>query len=157
LALLLAIALAAAPSWAQPAAPTPPPPTPPPPTSTATNPIPSSCLKKDKPAPAATSTIGPPPVTWNEFEIEGERRDPPATGRALFTPVMTRRTSLTSDARTDVAATAARYGYYVVGLGTRETAKGNHAIIHVAPLPLVRKVNIDIKQSPFATLLDDQV
>jgi outer membrane protein assembly factor BamA len=170
LALLLAIVLATAPSWAQPTlappttaqpAPPPAPPaqpaTPPPPTSTATNPIPSSCLKKDKPAPAAPSTIGLPPVTWNEFEIEGELRDPPATVRALFTPVMTRRTSLTSEARIDVAATAARYGYHVVGLGTRETAKGNHAVVHLAALPLVRKVNIDIKQSPFATLLDDQV
>jgi len=29
-------------------------------------------------------------------------------------------------------------------------------VLRLAPLPLVRKVNVDIKQSPFATLLDDR-
>ncbi|HEX2687232.1 MAG TPA: POTRA domain-containing protein, partial [Kofleriaceae bacterium] len=115
------------------------------------------CLKKDKSAAATPSGIGPPPVTWSEFDIEGELADPPETVRTLLTPVMTRRSSLTEDARADVLATAARFGYFVVGLGTRETPKGTHAVVHLAPLPLVRKVIIDIKQSPFATLLDDQV
>ena len=115
------------------------------------------CLKQDKPAPAHPSGIGPPPVTWNEFDIEGELRDPPDTVRALFTPVMTRRSSLTEDARADVLATAAKFGYFLVGLGTRDTPKSTHAVVHLTPLPLVRKVAIDIKQSPFATLLDDQV
>jgi outer membrane protein assembly factor BamA len=116
------------------------------------------CLKKQKPATAQPSGIGPAPsVTWSEFEIEGELRESPETARALFTPVMTRHRSLTDDARADVLATAARFGYFVVGLGTRDTPKGTHAVVHLAPLPLVRKVNIDIKQSPFATLLDDQV
>lgn len=115
------------------------------------------CLKRDRPAPAAPSGIGPPPVTFNEFDIEGELQDSPATVRALFTPVMTRRSSLTEAARADLTTTATRYGYFVVSLGSRETAKGTHAVIRLARLPLVRKVNIDIKQSPFATLLDDQV
>jgi len=115
------------------------------------------CLKKDKPAPASPSGIAPPPVTWNEFEIEGELLDTPATVRTLFTPVMTRRSSLTEEARSDVATTATRYGYYLVGLGTRDTPSGTHAVVHLAPLLLVRKVMIDVKQSLFATLLDDQV
>lgn len=167
LVVFLAVALAGAPGWAQPApvpppipvvpAPTAPPPRPPPPDAPITTTGPTACGKKDKPAPGASPAIGLPPATWNEFEIEGDLRDPPATVRTLFTPVMTRRTSLTDEARADVVATATKYGYYVVGLGTRETAKGNHAVLHLAPLPLVRKVNIDIKQSPFATLLDDQV
>jgi len=115
------------------------------------------CLKKDKPAPAAPAGIGPPPVTWSEFDIEGELRDPPETVRTLFTPVMTRRSSLTETSRGDVAATAEKFGYFLVGLGTRDTPNGTHAVVHLAPRPLVRKVVIDIKQSPFATLLDDQV
>jgi outer membrane protein assembly factor BamA len=101
--------------------------------------------------------VGRPPVTWNEFEIEGDLEDPPATVRALFAPVMTRRTSLTDEARADVTATAARFGYFLVGLGTRDTPTGVHAVVHLSPLPMVRKVDIDVKQSPFLTLLDDQV
>jgi outer membrane protein assembly factor BamA len=116
----------------------------------------STCVKRDRPAPA-TAAGGTPPATWNDFDIEGELQDPPDTVRTLFTPVMTRRTSLTEDARADVVATAARFGYSVVGLATRETPRGAHAVLHLAPLPLVRRVDVDVKQSPFATLLDDQI
>jgi outer membrane protein assembly factor BamA len=161
----LLIALAAAPVVAQPdAAPRAPSPVqyaPPDltaaPTLTAAATV-GSCGKKDKPAPASPSRLGPAPVTWNEFDIAGELRDPPDTVRALFTPVMTRRSSLTEEARADVFATAAKLGYFLVDLGTRDApGKGTHAVVRLAPLPLVRKVVIDIKQSPFATLLDDQV
>ena len=159
-----AVPLAAQPAPAATAplpAPSPAPPPPPAPGATPGTAVPAAttggCLKRDRPAAATPSGIGPAPVTWNEFDIEGTLRDPPDTVRALFTPVMTRRTSLTEDARADVVATAAKFGYFVVGLGTRDTAKGTHAVVHLAPLPLVRRVNIDIKQSPFATLLDDQV
>ncbi|MEO7730539.1 MAG: POTRA domain-containing protein, partial [Kofleriaceae bacterium] len=164
LAVFLVVVCAVATAAAGPDTPTPPPAAPPPPAVPvapgADSPIPAvigGCLKRDRPAPAAPSGIGPPPVTFNEFEIEGELQDSPATVRALFTPVMTRRTSLTEAARVDLTTTATRYGYFVVSLGSRETPKGTHAVIRLAPLPLVRKVNIDIKQSPFATLLDDQV
>ena len=47
-----------------------------------------------------------PPVTWNEFDIAGELQDPPDTVRTLLTPVMTRRTSLTDEARADITTTA---------------------------------------------------
>ncbi|HEU4732430.1 MAG TPA: POTRA domain-containing protein, partial [Kofleriaceae bacterium] len=142
-----------------PAAPPPPQPSPPPAAApgTASAPGIGGCLRKDRAPAAQPSGIGPVPVTWNEFEIEGELRESADTVRTLFTPVMTRRTSMTEDARADVIATAARFGYQVVSLATRDTPKGTHAVVRVAPLPLVRKVNIDIKQSPFATLLDDQV
>jgi len=167
----LVLALAASPAAAQPAPPTPAPPAAAPAPPAAPPPAPLSatpgtavsaattggCLKRDKPAAAGPSAIGAAPVTWSEFDIEGTLRDPVDTVRALFTPVMTRRTSLTEDARADVLATAARFGYFLIGLGTRDTPKGTHAVLHLAPLPLVRRVNIDIKQSPFATLLDDQV
>jgi outer membrane protein assembly factor BamA len=98
-----------------------------------------------------------PPVTWNEFEIEGELRDPPDTVRTLLAPVMTRRSSLTDEARADVTAIAGKFGYHVVSLTTRDTPAGTHAVLRLAPRPLVRKVDVDIKQSLFATLLDDQV
>jgi len=151
----LAAALAPAPAFAQSDPPRPPDERPGPPALGATA-VSGGCLKRDQPAPATPSGIGPAPVTWNEFDIEGDLLDSPETVRTLFTPVMTRRSSQT-DARADVAAIAAKYGYHLVGLGTRDTPNGPHAVVHLAPLLLVRKVSIDIKQSPFATLLDDQV
>jgi outer membrane protein assembly factor BamA len=161
LLLLLVIALAAAPAAAQP---DPPPRTPALTPRTEIEPVSDtaarrasaaagSCLKRDQSAPATPSGIELPQVTWNGFEIAGVLRDRPDTVRTLFTPVMTRRSSWTKAARDDVHETAKRFGYFVVSLGM----KGTHAIVHLAPRPIVRKVTIDIKQSPFATLLDDQV
>ena len=105
----------------------------------------------------AAPPLATPPATWNDFEIEGELADPADTVRTLFAPVMQRRTSLTDDTRNDILGIARKYGYFLVAITTRETPAGSHAVLKLAPLPLVRKVNVDIKQSPFATLLDDQV
>jgi len=98
-----------------------------------------------------------PPVTWNEFDLEGEFRDPADTVRTLLAPVMTRRTSLTDEARSDIAATAGQFGYHVVSLTTRDTPAGTHAVLRLSPRPLVRKVDVDINQRLFTILLDDQV
>ncbi len=98
-----------------------------------------------------------PPVTWNEFDIEGELADSPDTVRTLLAPVMTRRTSLTDEARADITATAGQFGYHVVSLTTRDTPAGTHAVLRLSPRPLVRKVDVDIKQPLFTILLDDQV
>ena len=106
--------------------------------------------------PAATP-LATPPATWNDFAIEGDLQDPAETVRTLFAPVMQRRTSLTDDARNDIIGIARKYGYSLISITTRDTPTGSHAVLRLAPLPLVRKVNVDIKQSPFATLLDDQV
>ncbi|HET9626382.1 MAG TPA: POTRA domain-containing protein, partial [Kofleriaceae bacterium] len=114
----------------------------------------SGCVKRDKPAAPAGDL---PPVTWSDFDVEGELREPADTVRALFTPVMTRYTSLTEDARTSITSTAAKYGYHVIAIDPRESAKGTHAVLRLGANPLVRKVKIDIKQSPFTTLLDDQI
>jgi outer membrane protein assembly factor BamA len=178
------IALAGA-AWAQPAPPpaAPPPAAPPPAAPTpappkappaATPAQPSSpsdglsvvasrviggCAKEPGPTPGGRpSTLGRPTTPWNEFVVEGQLRDAPATVRALFAPVMTRHTLLNDETRKDVVETAHKFGYHVVGLGTRDVADNKVlGVLHVAPLPLVRKVNINIKQSTFAILLDDQV
>ncbi len=156
LIIALAAALPAAPAFAQSDPPRPPDATPGAGALGAAA-VAGGCLKRDQPASARPSGIGPPPVTWTDFDVEGDLLDSSEAVRTLFTPVMTRRSSLTEDARADVAATAAKYGYYLVGLGTRDTPNGPHAVVHVAPLLLVRKVSIDVKQSLFAILLDDQV
>lgn len=98
-----------------------------------------------------------PPVTWNEYDVEGELQDPPDTVRTLLAPVMTRRTSLTDEARADITATAGQFGYHVVSLTTRDTPAGTHAVVRLSPRPRVRKVDIDINQRLFTILLDDQV
>src|SRR5262249_44219348 len=98
-----------------------------------------------------------PPVTWNEFDVEGELQDPPDTVRTLLAPVMARRTSLTDEARTDITATAGQFGYHVASLTTRDTPAGTHGGCRLSPRPRVRKVDIDINQRLFTILLDDQV
>jgi outer membrane protein assembly factor BamA len=98
-----------------------------------------------------------PPVTWNEFDIQGDLQDPPDTVRTLLAPVMTRRTSLTDEARADVTTTAGQFGYHVISLTTRDTPTGTHAVLRLSPRPRVRKVDIDINQQLFTILLDDQV
>jgi outer membrane protein assembly factor BamA len=98
-----------------------------------------------------------PPVTWNEFDIEGTLQDPADTVRTLLAPVMARRTSLTDEARADITATAGQFGYYVVSLTTRDTPAGTHAVLQLSPRPRIRKVDIDINQRLFTILLDDQV
>jgi outer membrane protein assembly factor BamA len=98
-----------------------------------------------------------PPVTWNEYDVEGELQDPPDTVRMLLAPVMTRRTSLTDEARADITTTAGQFGYHVVSLTTRDTPAGTHAVVRLSPRPRVRKVDIDINQRLFTILLDDQV
>jgi outer membrane protein assembly factor BamA len=98
-----------------------------------------------------------PPVTWNEFDIEGDLQDPPDTVRTLLAPVMTRRTSLTDEARNDITTTAGQFGYHVVNLTTRDTPAGTHAVLRLSPRPRVRKVDVDINQRLFTILLDDQV
>ena len=168
LALFAAITLAARPLAAapDPAKPPPPPPTTSPGPSSTEAPIAGDapapavvggCLKKDPRAPAPPAGLAAAPVSYNEFDIAGELRDPAATVRALFAPVMSRYPALTDDARGEIARTAQHYGYAVVSLEPRETAHGVHAVITLAALPMVRKINIDIKQSLFATLLDDQI
>ena len=113
----------------------------------------STCVKKPAAAPASDL----PPVTWSDFDVEGTLHEPAETVRALFTPVMTRYTSLTEDARANISATAANFGYEVIGIDARESGKGTRLVLRLGAKPIVRKVKIDIKQSPFTTLLDDQV
>jgi outer membrane protein assembly factor BamA len=103
---------------------------------------PSTCKELGAEAEGAEPAV---PVGTTGFEVLGELRDSLGTVRALFDPLMARNRALTRDARTEIRASAAGFGYYVVGLGTRDTADGPHAILHLAPLPLVRRVHVKIK------------
>lgn len=109
-------------------------------------------------APTATVT---PPVTWSSFEITGTLTDSAPTVRALFEPTMRRHRALTDDARADITKIASSFGYQLVGLGTRDTATGTTAVIGLSPLPMVRTIEVDVKQKFVdilnTPLLDDEI
>jgi outer membrane protein assembly factor BamA len=109
------------------------------------------------PAPTSVENIAAIPVTWSDYAIEGDLGDPPDVVRALFAPVMSRRTSLTDEARSDIIETAKKYGYHVVGITMHETTGTTQAVVHVARLPIVRKVKFDLHQGFFDAPLDDEV
>jgi len=116
---------------------------------------PSTC---DVPAPA---TVGgeamASPVTWNDFEVAGRLVDPLPTVRTVLAPTLSRHRALTNDAREEIRRSANAFGYHLVGLGTRETADGTHAIVTLAPLPIVRRVEVNVKQGLFSRLIDDEI
>jgi outer membrane protein assembly factor BamA len=101
--------------------------------------------------------VAPPPVTWGDFELAGTLIDPEPTVRALMTPTMTRNRAMTDDAREEIAESAGDLGYHLVGLGTREAPAGTHAVVHLAPKPIVRRIDVRVKQSVFGQLLDDEI
>ena len=108
---------------------------------------------------AAAIAAGTAPLTWIEFELAGTffAGESPATVRALLAPTIERHHALTPAGRDDIAKRAAAFGYHLVGIGTRDTAGGTHAVIHVVPLPRVRTIKFHMKQSLFASLLEDEV
>ena len=109
-------------------------------------------------APARPGAAAPaPPVTWSDFDLEGTLIDPEPTVRALMTPTMTRNRAMTDNAREEIAESAGAFGYHVVGLGTRETPAGTRAVVHLAPKPIVRRIDVRVKQSVFGQLLDDEI
>lgn len=119
---------------------------------------PSTCGRA---APLLTTTSNDPPVTWGGFEIKGELTEPEATLRGLFEPTMRRHRAMTDSARSDIMKIATSFGYHLVGLGTRDTPQGIVAVITLSPLPLVRRIDIDVKQGfleKFSTpLFEDEI
>jgi outer membrane protein assembly factor BamA len=114
---------------------------------------PASCAKLAV-APTPTTTV---PATWTTFEIRGELVDKEPVVRALYEPTMSRYRALTEDAREEVRRISAAYGYHLVGLGTRDTGEGTLAVVNLAPLPHIRKINVNVKQSLWDTLFEDEI
>ena len=118
---------------------------------------PSTCGKVTPPSPAGGDGTAPPPVTWNGFEVEGRLRDDAAMVRTLLAPTLERHRALTDAAREDLARITNAFGYHLVELTTRDTPSGVHAVVHLAPMPMVRRIAVDIDQGWFDTLLEDEV
>ena len=56
-----------------------------------------------------------------------------------------------------VARAAASYGYQLVHVSTATLANGVRATLELAPLPIVRRVDVDVAQGLFDTLLDEEI
>lgn len=97
------------------------------------------------------------PTPWVDFELAGTLLDPEPTVRALLTPTMNRNRPLEPRAREEIAESAGAFGYHLVGLGTRETPAGTRLVVHLAPKPIVRRIEVSVKQSVFSQLLDDEI
>ncbi len=98
------------------------------------------------------------PIPWTEFEVAGnlvERRD---VVHALLEPTMLQlRTSLSVATLPQLAALTARFGYQLVKYDTVDMPKGTKLVLYLAPLPLVRRVEVSVDQSWRDKLLEDDV
>ncbi len=107
-----------------------------------------------KPTPKADSDqVKSIPISLTDFEITGELVDPAATVRALLAPTIQAHNVLSEDLRTHARDAAAAIGYHLVGLGTRETPGGKHAVLALQPMPMIRKAEVDIDQK-FLSVFD---
>jgi outer membrane protein assembly factor BamA len=86
------------------------------------------------------------PISLTDFEITGELVDPAATVRALLAPTIQAHNVLSEDLRIHARDAAAAIGYHLVGLGTRDTPDGKHAVLALQPMPMIRKAEVDIDQ-----------
>ncbi|MBA2545232.1 MAG: hypothetical protein H0V17_36655, partial [Deltaproteobacteria bacterium] len=110
---------------------------------------PLTCRQKKRQVTASVDAI---PVTLVDFNLSGALTDPEPTLRTLLAPTMQRHRVLSEDLREEATAAAAAIGYQLVGLGTKDTPNGKHAQVHLSPMPIVRKVNVKIRQSIRDTL-----
>jgi len=94
------------------------------------------------------------PTTWGEYELVGELVDKPELLRALLDPTMQQSHALTSSARADIRRAARSFGYHLVRLALVE---GGKLVVNLAPLPIVRRVKVDVDQSLFDTQFDDEI
>ncbi|MEJ7600114.1 MAG: POTRA domain-containing protein [Kofleriaceae bacterium] len=114
---------------------------------------PATCITKPNPAAVAGAPT-PIPVTWKEFEIAGSFLEPRDNVRVVIAPIMNRNRALTPASREDIRRSIATFGYHVVGIGLRDTPAGTIAVVHLNPLPMVRRVVVSIDQSIRGALLD---
>lgn len=99
------------------------------------------------------------PIAWTEFEVQGKLVEDKKIVRALLEPTLSQfRTSLSAATLPQVAAITARFGYQLVGQTTQDLPDGARLVLSLEPLPLVRKVDVDIKDQPFfGKVLDEEI
>ncbi|MBP9089160.1 MAG: hypothetical protein KBG15_23770, partial [Kofleriaceae bacterium] len=106
----------------------------------------------------AVEASNAPPVQWTKWQLSGTLVDTPALARALFDSYLRTHRAITASVRADLTEIARTAGYHLVDLSTRELAHGDVlASLVIMPLPLIRRVDVAIKQSFFEPLLDQDV
>jgi outer membrane protein insertion porin family len=108
------------------------------------------------PAPVASVT---PPAHWTEWTVTGRLIDDRATIEAVLDAEMVTHRALTESAQADIAAACERYGYELVGFDTEPLASGGvRAILHIEPIPMVRRVDVSLPRLSFvAVTVDEEV
>lgn len=107
--------------------------------------------------PAGTNALATP-IPWSEFEVAGNLVDKQKTVHALLEPTMLQlRTSLSTATLPQVAALTARFGYQLVKYDTVDLPTGTKLVLYLAPLPLVRAVDLTVSQSLTDKLLEDDI
>ncbi len=98
------------------------------------------------------------PIPWSEFAVEGKLVDSKETVHMLLEPTLQQyQTSLSLATLPELALTIARFGYQLVGHRTIDIPNGQRLLLHLAPLPMVRRVNVSVDQGLFDKLLEDEV
>ena len=94
------------------------------------------------------------PIPWTDFAVDGDLVDRPEIVHALLEPTMAQLQTTLSAARwKDVAEITAKLGYQLVG----HLVTGTRIVLHLAPLPMVRVVGIDVPQHWYEKLLDEEI
>ena len=120
---------------------------------------PASCLDVDTTPGALLEAAGPAdqletPIPWSDFVVEGQLVDPVNTVHAMLAPTLEQyRTTLTPTSLRDIAKVTTQLGYQLV----RHELRGSTLVLRLAPLPMVRHVEVHIRQGLFEQLLDDEV
>ncbi len=109
-------------------------------------------VDKTKPK-AGSDQVKSIPISLTDFDITGDLVDPAATVRALLAPALQAHNVLSEDLRTHARDAAAAIGYHLVGLGTRDTPDGKHAVLALQPMPMIRTAEVDIDQK-FLSVFD---
>jgi len=99
-----------------------------------------------------------PPIPWSELDIQGQLVDKKKTVLALLEPTMQQlRTSLSHATLPQVAGVLARFGYQLIGHVTKDIPNGTQLVLYVAPLPLVKKVDVEIRFSLRRSFFDKRL
>jgi outer membrane protein assembly factor BamA len=103
------------------------------------------------PAPLA------PGVRWTEWTLVGTMLEPATKVRAMLEPTMQQRRVLDEKAEAEIKGVCQVLGYHLIRIDKATVGSGTLATLVVAPIPVIRSVNVTTRNAPFGVLLDDEI
>jgi outer membrane protein assembly factor BamA len=98
------------------------------------------------------------PIPWSEFRVEGRLLEAPPTVHALLEPSLAQyRTSLTTKTLRDLVKIIAKIGYQLTSHTTHAEKAGLVLVLRLEPLPMVRKVAVEVEQGFFDRPLAEEI